>query len=114
MTIFLPYWIYFILFYCIEYQVTNPVTNESQGTTAHLTDVPDTTVNEITTVSTTFDKNDDRNVSYPVKNNYDTDTNRFTTNGKSRPWQTYALKFKSTEHYLLSILLKNKKKEYCP
>ena len=85
MTIFLPYWIYFILFYCIEYQVTNPVTNESQGTTAHLPDVPDITVNEITTVSTTFDKNDDRNVSYPVENNYDTDTDRFTTDGKSRP-----------------------------
>nr|XP_022288800.1 uncharacterized protein LOC111100915 isoform X2 [Crassostrea virginica] len=41
--------------------------------------VPDITVNEITTVSTTFDKNDDRSVSYPVKNNYDTDTDRFTT-----------------------------------
>ena len=132
----------FLLFYCIEYQVTNPVTNESQGTTAHLTDIPDTTIvttitdsketkdsngistddttidlvtnegngttphhtdilkttdtmptnsekitqlNEITTVSTTFDKNDDRNVSFPFENNYDTDTDRFTTDGKSRP-----------------------------
>ena len=42
-------------------------------------------MNEITTVSTTFDKNDDRNVSYPVENKYDTDTDRFTTDGKSRP-----------------------------
>ena len=109
--------IYILLFCCIEYQVTNPVTNESKRTTAQLT--PDTTItdsqetkdtnsittidatndqvtnegngttlrrtviSEIITFSTTFDKNGERNVSYPAENNYDKVKDRFTTDGKS-------------------------------
>ena len=120
MTIFLLFWLYILLFCCIEYQVTNPVTNDSKRTTAQLTpDMPDTTItdsqetkdtnsittidatndqvtnegngttlrqtviSEIITFSTTFDKNGERNVSYPVENNYDKVTDRFTTDGKS-------------------------------
>ena len=120
MTIFLPFWLNILLFCCIEYQVTNPVTNDSKRTTAQLTpDMPDTTItdsqetkdtnsittidatndqvtnegngttlrqtviSEIITFSTTFDKNGERNVSYPVENNYDKVTDRFTTDGKS-------------------------------
>mgnify|MGYP003691687003 CR=1 FL=1 len=119
MTIFLLFWLYILLFCCIEYQVTNPVTNDSKRTTAQLTpDMPDTTItdsqetkdtnsittidatndqvtnegngttlrrtviSEIITFSTTFDKNGERNVSYPVENNYDKVTDRFTTDGK--------------------------------
>ena len=120
MTIFLLFWLYILLFCCIEYQVTNLVTNDSKRTTAQLTpDMPDTTItdsqetkdtnsittidatndqvtnegngttlrqtvlSEIITFSTTFDKNGERNVSYPVENNYDKVTDRFTTDGKS-------------------------------
>ena len=120
MTIFLLFWLYILLFCCIEYQVTNPVTNDSKRTTAQLTpDMPDTTItdsqetkdtnsittidatndqvtnegngttlrqtviSEIITFSTTFDKNGEINVSYPVENNYDKVTDRFTTDGKS-------------------------------
>ena len=128
--------IYILLFCCIEYQVTNQVTNESKrttaqltpdttitdsqetkdtnsittidatndqvtnegnGTTLHHTDIPETSVtmhgnsektthsNGIITVSTTFDKNDDKNASYPAKNNHDTVTDRLTTDGKCTP-----------------------------
>lgn len=120
MTIFLLFWLYILLFCCIEFQVTNLVTNDSKRTTAQLTpDMPDTTItdsqetkdtnsittidatndqvtnegngttlrqtviSEIITFSTTFDKNGERNVSYPVENNYDKVTDRFTTDGKS-------------------------------
>ena len=120
MTIFLLFWLYILLFCCIEYQVTNPVTNDSKRTTAQLTpDMPDTTItdsqetkdtdsittidatndqvtnegngttlrqtviSEIITFSTTFDKNGEINVSYPVENNYDKVKDRFTTDGKS-------------------------------
>lgn len=106
--IFLEYCIYFSC--CIDYQditpVTNSVTNVRDGTTAQLTDVPDTTMphhtyisnstvsmltnsdvtthlNELPTVSTTFDDNDKRTISYPVENTHETVINRLTTDGKS-------------------------------
>ncbi|XP_078336581.1 uncharacterized protein LOC111100916 isoform X2 [Crassostrea virginica] len=50
------------------------VTNEGNGTTLR-----QTVISEIITFSTTFDKNGERNVSYPVENNYDKVTDRFTT-----------------------------------
>lgn len=42
------------MFWCIEYQDTSPVTNESEGTTAKLTDIQNTTnSNGISTDDTT-------------------------------------------------------------
>ena len=39
--------------------------------------------NEITTVSTNFDYNDERTASYPVENTHDRVTDRFINDGKS-------------------------------